>query len=785
MYARLTPACLVLIVILGQAKWNVAMAQVAFRRGDANADSRIDLSDAIAALSYLFLGHSPLPCEDAADANDDGVINITDPIVVLQFLFVGDALIPYPGPSDGCGTDLTEDSLQCIDFSPCRVAPEVHTTTGSGDIRNVRWIFAETGDSVELTYELIDGLAIAEGDIVLGREADFLDNGIAGGLSVRAGRQFRWPNGVIPFAIEEAGNVEEPGARWARPDIVRVQIQSAVAHWNQNTVIRLVERQQEADYVAFVASNEGCSSYPGRKGGRQQIRVLNRATPGGQFEGCSLGNIEHEIGHAVGLWHEQSRCDRDDWVRVLSQNIQPGLENNFEKLCAESIDVGPYDYGSLMHYGTTFFGIEVNGIPLPTLQTLRPVPPGVTVGQRNGLSPADIAGVNQIYSLPQIWIEDFAFVAGGWRVDRHIRLLADVNGDEKQDIVGFGERGVAVSLALSTGNGFAPPELWVEAFAPLAGNWQVGLHPRLLGDVNDDRRADIVGFGDDGVWVSLSTGSSFQAPEFWLADFGFVSGWRVDQHIRLLADVNGDRRQDIVGFGGPGVLVALSTGAGFTEPSFWVEEFGALAGGWRIDQHPRLLGDVNADGLPDIVGFGDDGVIVSLSTGAGFTQPALWVADFGAVAGGWHVDSHPRLLGDVNKDRRADIVGFAEDGVWVALSTGNAFAAPERWSGEFGLLAGGWLVDRHPRLLADINGDERQDVVGFADEGVWVAISTGDSFRQGRLWIDDFGFTAGGWRADKHVRLLGDVTGDRQDDLVAFGDFGVFVLRSGIPVAFE
>ena len=66
----------------------------------------------------------------------------------------------------------------------------------------------------------------------------------------------------------------------------------------------------------------------------------------------------------------------------------------------------------------------------------------------------------------------------------------------------------------------------------------------------------------------------------WVADYGYdasAGGWRVENHIRLMADVNRDGKADVVGFGGPGVYVSLSTGTSFTAPSLWVAGFGSDA----------------------------------------------------------------------------------------------------------------------------------------------------------------------------------------------------------------
>ena len=319
---------------------------------------------------------------------------------------------------------------------------------------------------------------------------------------------------------------------------------------------------------------------------------------------------------------------------------------------------------------------------------------------------------------------------GGWRVDRHPRFLADITADGKADIVGFGDAGVWT--ALSKGNGlFADPQFVLADLGFEAGGWRVEKHPRFLADITGDGRADIVGFGDAGVWTALSNGDgTFQAPQFVLADLGFeAGGWRVEKHPRFLADITGDGRADIVGFGDAGVWTALSNGDGtFQAPQFVLADLGFEAGGWRVEKHPRFLADITGDGRADIVGFGDAGVWTALSNGDGtFQAPQFVLADLGFEAGGWRVEKHPRFLADITGDGRADIVGFGDAGVWTALSNGDGtFQAPQFVLADLGFEAGGWRVEKHPRFLADITGDGRADIVGFGQNGVFVALSNGD-----------------------------------------------------------
>jgi hypothetical protein len=89
----------------------------AFRRGDTNADSALDIADAIFTLSYLFASGTAPTCLDAADSNDDGEINVADAIFVLQYLFAGGLAIPPPYPE--CGIDPTVDELDCLAYRPC------------------------------------------------------------------------------------------------------------------------------------------------------------------------------------------------------------------------------------------------------------------------------------------------------------------------------------------------------------------------------------------------------------------------------------------------------------------------------------------------------------------------------------------------------------------------------------------------------------------------------------------------------------------------------------------
>nr|QNH72427.1 toxin candidate TRINITY_DN38610_c0_g1_i1 [Pachycerianthus maua] len=152
--------------------------------------------------------------------------------------------------------------------------------------------------------------------------------------------------------------------------IVRFYIHSSAAHassiirqaagvYNSKTCVKWVEISPKqawgTNHVVF-KKDSGCWSRIGRLYWKKEPQTLSVG------EGCDdIGTLLHEMMHAIGFWHEQSRSDRDSFVSVQWENIIPGQEDQFDKLSIADIDDLDlqYDYKSLMHYGKTSF--TVNG----------------------------------------------------------------------------------------------------------------------------------------------------------------------------------------------------------------------------------------------------------------------------------------------------------------------------------------------------------------------------------------------------------------------------------------
>uniref|UniRef100_A0A8B9LAV6 Metalloendopeptidase n=1 Tax=Astyanax mexicanus TaxID=7994 RepID=A0A8B9LAV6_ASTMX len=128
----------------------------------------------------------------------------------------------------------------------------------------------------------------------------------------------------------------------------------------------------------------GCYSSVGRTGGKQVVSLSTR--------GCVYhGIVQHELNHALGFYHEHTRSDRDRYVTINWQNIDPTMQYNFNKENTNNLNT-PYDYSSVMHYGKTAF--TING-----LNTITPIPDAsVQIGQRVDLSVIDIQRINTLYN---------------------------------------------------------------------------------------------------------------------------------------------------------------------------------------------------------------------------------------------------------------------------------------------------------------------------------------------------------------------------------------------------
>lgn len=277
--------------------------------------------------------------------------------------------------------ELQMSRMELVDL-PFNVAEVERTKAAPSDSNSAARAFEgiRTGNyrGETITFAVRDGDAVFEDDIELGLAALIPepDSGKGTGRhqsTIINSISARWPNGTIPYAIDPT-----------LPDQSRIT--GAISHWNSvlSGTVRLVARTGEANYVQFTNTSDAgrCSSYVGlQNAGPQSIWI-------GSY--CSTGNVIHEIGHAFGLWHEQTRNDRDSHVKIHWENIQSSMSYNFQTTGTSGVDSGAYDFNSIMHYPAYAFSSN-GGVTIET------IPAGISIGQRSVLSSGDIAGIRALY----------------------------------------------------------------------------------------------------------------------------------------------------------------------------------------------------------------------------------------------------------------------------------------------------------------------------------------------------------------------------------------------------
>lgn len=190
----------------------------------------------------------------------------------------------------------------------------------------------------------------------------------------------RWPC-PVPVAINS--NVADP----ARV-IQAIEKITNLTHWE------FVAWNGEDDYILVVdpglpEGQEMCASFIGRIGGQQVIQLS---------AGCSAGSAAHEFLHALGVYHEHTAANRDEYVSIIDENVSqsPGIAQNFE-IQRNQLQVGEYDFNSIMHYGSTAFAQQRGGQTIEILS--QHVNNVCGIGQREELSFGDVSTAHAIYTL--------------------------------------------------------------------------------------------------------------------------------------------------------------------------------------------------------------------------------------------------------------------------------------------------------------------------------------------------------------------------------------------------
>ena len=197
--------------------------------------------------------------------------------------------------------------------------------------------------AIRSTYVVKNGKAIYQGDIILEKVDSIDPRHPLSSFGVKSlsldYSQYLWPRVgnqyQIPYIITAgSGNL--------------TNLNTAITQFNSTfSIIKFVARTTQTDYVNFYFDPNDNSAQGeatiGRAGGEQPIQGA-----GGSFNPCTVGTILHEMGHAVGLWHEQSRPDRDTYISVNYGNVVKGSFYNYDQIYDDAQQTTLFDYASIM-----------------------------------------------------------------------------------------------------------------------------------------------------------------------------------------------------------------------------------------------------------------------------------------------------------------------------------------------------------------------------------------------------------------------------------------------------
>ncbi|VTJ62042.1 Hypothetical predicted protein [Marmota monax] len=143
----------------------------------------------------------------------------------------------------------------------------------------------------------------------------------------------------------------------------------------------------EDNYIAFFKGTGCWSSIGNRREGKQQLSIGNNCD--------RIGTVQHELLHALGFWHEQSRSDRDDYIQIMWNRIKPGREHNFNIHNDKESDFlnVPYDYFSVMHYSKIAFKSGQDPTIITKMADFEDL-----IGQRMDFSDYDLQKLNRLYN---------------------------------------------------------------------------------------------------------------------------------------------------------------------------------------------------------------------------------------------------------------------------------------------------------------------------------------------------------------------------------------------------
>lgn len=305
----------------------------------------------------------------------------------------------------------------------------------------------------------------------------------------------------------------------------------------------------------------------------------------------------------------------------------------------------------------------------------------------------------------------------GYRIEA-VKRLVDMNNDGYLDVLGIYKKRFYIEYGNSNG--------YDEAIAlnlSVPRSWSPRAHSIFVYDLDGDNKVDILSIVA-GRWTLPNETGVYIA---WGTEDGFTNFEKTSHDLRLktaknaytdIVDLNNDGLLDLAWFDKKGIRVLKNLGNREFEllgdHGYISDEF-SYKKKWYYQKHPRSIIDLNGDGIKEIIGFNKKGIYVSsFSQDFKVSEPKLVTKSIRlSAATSYHLSRHRILYADANSDGLVDIIGFHNDGVYVAVNRGDGFEDASLWVPALGTRPSIWR--NATRQVADLNGDGFLDFYSVID----------------------------------------------------------------------